>query len=281
MFEHVKRMSATRTTLVNMPVTPVLAPYVASLTAYDVNLGEPGVHRGLPGTALTLVLPMDEPLSVGWAGERDSITIGWSSVSGLHAGPAEIHHRGHQRGVQLGLTLLGARALLGVPAAELSGELLSLDDLAVPDLRDLPERLHATPWPQASGLVEDTLACALARRGEPRLRAELGRALAGLTRGERVEHVAAEVGFSRRRLFDVVRAECGMTPKGYQRVARFERAHRLLGRRPLAEVSVRCGYADQAHFTREWSALAGCSPTTWLREEFPFVQDLAPDGAPG
>jgi AraC-like DNA-binding protein len=262
-----------------MPVTSALSPYVASLVAYDVDLGAPGIHRGLPSTALTLVLPAGEPLTVGWAGERDSTTTRWSSVSGLHTRPAEIHHHGHQRGVQLGLTVAGARALLGMPAAALSGELLRLDDV-VPDLRHLPEQLQATRWPQARRLVEGALAAAVARHGEPRLRAELGRALAGLTRGERVEQVAAEVGFSRRRLTDLVRAECGLTPKAFQRVARFERAHRLLGRRPLAEVAARCGYADQAHLTREWTSLAGCTPTTWLREEFPFVQDRGPQAEP-
>jgi AraC-like DNA-binding protein len=263
-----------------MPVAPMLAAYVTSLVAYDVDLGAPGVHRGLPSTALTLVLPAGEPLTVGWSGERGSATTGWSSVSGLHARPVEVHHHGHQRGVQLGLTVAGARALLGVPAAALSGELLELGDV-VPDLRYLPEQLQTSPWSQARRLVERALVAALAGHGEPRPRAELGRALAGLTRGERVEEVAAEVGFSRRRLTDVVRAECGLTPKTYQRVARFERAHRMLGRRPLAEVSSRCGYADQAHLTREWICLAGCTPTTWLREEFPFVQDLAPETGAG
>ena len=263
-----------------MPVPPALSPYVASLVVYDVDLGAPGVHRGLPSTALTVVLPMGEPLTVGWAGRQGSVTTAWSSVSGLHAAPAEIHHSGVQRGVQLGLTVLGARALLGVPAAALSGELLALDDVA-PDLRHLPEQLHTAPLPRARGVVERALVAAVGRYGEPDIRAELGRALAGLTRGDRVEHVAAEVGFSRRRLGDVVRAECGLTPKTYQRVARFERARRVLGRRPLAEVAARCGYADQSHLTREWSALAGCTPTTWLREEFPFLQDHEAAVEPG
>jgi AraC-like DNA-binding protein len=263
-----------------MPVTPVLTPYVASLVTYDVDLGVPGVHRGLPSTALTLVLPLDEPLTVGWARECGSMTTGWSLVSGLHEQPAAIHHQGHQRGVQLGLTLAGARALLGVPAAELSGELLQLDEV-VPELRHLPEQLQTTPLPQARRLVESALAAALVRHGAPSLRAELGQALAGLTRGTRVEQVAADVGFSRRRLSDVVRAECGLTPKTYQRLARFEQARHLLGRRPLAEVATRSGYADQAHLTREWTDLAGCTPTTWLREEFPFLQDLGPEEEPG
>src|ERR1041384_7118355 len=92
------------------PVPELLRPYVDSLVAYDVDLGGPGVHRGLPSTSLTFVLPVDAPLEVSWAGRPGSRTSGWSSVSGLHTEPAEIHHDGTQRGVQLALTTTGARA---------------------------------------------------------------------------------------------------------------------------------------------------------------------------
>jgi AraC-like DNA-binding protein len=50
-------------------------------------------------------------------------------------------------------------------------------------------------------------------------------------------------------------------------------------RPPLADVAADCGYADQQHLAREWRALAGCSISTWLDEELPFVQD-AVDTAP-
>ena len=119
------------------------------VVAYDVDLGGPGVHRGLPSTTLTFVLPVGEPLDVGWRGVDGSRARRWSTVSGLHARPAEIHHDGHQAGVQLALTTAGARALFGVPAAALAGELLEVEDVA-PWLRDLPERLHETA-PERSG----------------------------------------------------------------------------------------------------------------------------------
>jgi AraC-like DNA-binding protein len=94
-----------------------------------------------------------------------------------------------------------------------------------------------------------------------------------------VGEVAAEVGYSRRRLSSVVRAECGVTPKEWQRIARFSASRARLarqagrGRVSLAALAAATGYADQAHLTREWRALAGCTPTTWLRTEFPFLQD--------
>ena len=60
------------------------------------------------------------------------------------------------------------------------------------------------------------------------------------------------------------------------RVLRFERARHLLGlptRPGLAAVAVACGYYDQAHFTREWNELAGCTPTRWIADELPSMQD--------
>jgi AraC-like DNA-binding protein len=257
-----------------------LAPYVASVVAYDVDLGAPGVHRGLPSTTLTFVLPVGEPLDVGWRGRPDTRGRRWSTVSGLHAHPAEIHHDGHQTGVQLALTPAGARALLGLPTAALAGELLELGEVA-PWLRDLPAQLDETPRADRVPLVERALVAELARHDAPGPRAEVGRALARLTRGASVQEVADEVGYSRRHLGALVRAECGLGPKEVQRVGRFQASRTMVGRLPLAEVAHRCGYADQAHLTREWVALAGCPPTTWLREEFPFLQDAVGDGAGG
>ena len=258
----------------------LLAPYVASLVAYDVHLGAPGVHRGLPSTALTLVLPVGEPLDVGWRDRPESRKSRWSAVSGLHSCPAQIHHDGHQRGVQLALTVAGARALFGMPAAALAGELVELDDVA-PWLRDLPERLNGIPSTATVSLVERTLVSELARHDEPGSRADVGRALALLTRGGSVHEVAREVGYSRRRLSDVVRAECGLVPRQVRRLGRFDASRRLIGRMSLADVAHQCGYADQAHLTREWVSMAGCPPTTWLREEFPFLQDGHAEGAAG
>jgi transcriptional regulator GlxA family with amidase domain len=95
----------------------------------------------------------------------------------------------------------------------------------------------------------------------------------------RVEDVAAHVGWSRRHLSERFRVATGLTPTQAARIARFEATRRLLThprRPPLAEVAVRCGYADQPHLAREWRALTGCSVGTRLRVELPFLQDSGP-----
>lgn len=268
-------------TVVSMSaVEPVLAPYVAGLVAYDVT-GDPGVHIGMPTTRLTFVLPVDEPLDVGWLGEEGTRGEFWANVAGLHTGPAEIRHRGRQRGVFLDLTIAGARALLGLPAAGLAGALVEAADVDRA-LRDLPHQLADNEPECWTLLVERALIEALARHNAPGPRAEVGRALARLTRGARVAEVADEVGFSRRHLGELVRAETGVTPKEWQRLARFERSQALVRDGfPLATVAARCEYADQSHLTREWVALAGCSPTEWKRRELPSVQDDPASGPSG
>ncbi|WP_240641612.1 helix-turn-helix domain-containing protein [Nocardioides ferulae] len=258
---------------------PALRGHVVSLTAYDVDLGGPGVHRGLPGTTLTLVLPVGEPLDVGWSGDDASRAARWGTLAGLHTGPAAIHHLGHQAGVQLELTVTGARTLLGAPAASLAGTIVDLED-AAPALRHLPERLAAAPAASRRAVVERALLGVL--RDRPSLpRAEVAWALRQLRRGAGVGAVAAEVGLSRRHLGTLVRRECGVSARDLRRLGRFEQARALVGRIPLAEAAYRSGFADQAHLSREWSALAGCTPSTWLREEFPFVQDRDADSVPG
>jgi AraC-like DNA-binding protein len=250
------------------------------MLAYDHVLDEPGTHRGLPSTALTLVLPIEEPLDVGWDGRADSRCRHRALVSGLHTSPAMIRYGRRMAGIQLALTPRGARGLLGVPAAALSGVITELGTVA-PALADLPGRLaDAATWPERLALVESRLLEAMARTDGTRPRPEVDWALRRLSGATTVSGVAGEVGWSRRHLGGLFRTEYGVTPKQFQRIARFQSSTRVLSRQvragtpSLALVAAACGYADQAHLTREWTALAGCTPTAWLRSEFPFLQDI-------
>lgn len=255
-------------------VTAALAPYVRSVWVYDVT-GRPGVHLGLPSTQVSIVLPVDDPLDVGWSDAPDSRRRMWQSVSGLHTRAAEIRHGRRMAGVCLGLTPAGARTLLGLPAAALAGGLVELDEIDGA-FRWLPEQL-ATAEPAAWGdLVAGAMLQALERRRPRAPRAEIGRALGLLAHGAGVSAVAREVGLTRRHLGDLVRRETGVTPSQWRQLARFQRSQPMVaaGRR-LVDVAAACGYADQAHLAREWRDLAGCSPTAWRRQELPIVQDIA------
>jgi AraC-like DNA-binding protein len=194
-----------------------------------------------------------------------------SFVAGVWDRPTVTGHYGEQAGYQIYLDLLEAPRLLGVPASELANRLVPLEDVLGSFAIELTERLADA----ADARERDTVAQRLfARRltsdhaTSPEVAYALGRLRA--TRGAaRVESLAAEVGWSRRHLAARFRDALGLSPKALARVIRVEHAaHRVRAGDRLADVAYATGYADQAHFNRDFRELVGCTPS-----QFPFVQD--------
>ncbi|WP_331769883.1 helix-turn-helix domain-containing protein (plasmid) [Embleya sp. NBC_00888] len=262
-----------------------LRPFVATLAAYDLGPGPVGVHRGLPSSTLSITIPEDDSLEIGWVARSASRARHRAVVAGLHMDAAELRQGGSTRGVYVTLSPLGAGALLGLPASALAHHVVDLADV-VPALADLPEQLAACrTWPQRRALVERFLLGGLARHGEGENVSELRAMLAALSRTTRVDEAARRIGCSRRHLSSRMRTECGVTPKEYQRLVRFETTRRRLAAvdtaaAGLADLAAASGFADQAHLSREWRAMAGCTPTEWLRAEGPSAPDR-PSGEEG
>ena len=128
----------------------------------------------------------------------------------------------------------------------------------------------AAAWQERFDLVESFLLRRLAGSASPapevewswqRLRRSGGRASIG--------ELAAELGWSHRRLIARFREHIGLAPKAAARVLRFDRAvarARVAGGsagRPRSPSD--CGYYDQAHLNRDFRELAGTTPGAFLR----------------
>jgi len=83
-----------------------------------------------------------------------------------------------------------------------------------------------------------------------------------------LDEIARECGVSRSHLARAFKRSTGQTPHRWLLARRIERACELLrdSRLPLAEISTRCGFADQSHFTRVLRSALGESPGKWRRE---------------
>lgn len=258
---------------------PALRPWVVWACGYRVPPTSTGVHRGVPSRNLTLVLELASPLRVT-IGARSMAAHGM--VGGLHLEPALIAASTPQDGVQYALTPASSVALFGMSAGELSGGVVSLTDLVAAGGAELVERLRSTlSWRERFALVDAALLRQLglhqdrSRSQSSAEVAEAWRLIFERAGRIRLAGVADHVGWSRRHLSQSFRSRTGVTPKQAARIARFEVARGLLatGDRPLADVAVDAGYADQPHLAREWRAMVGCSVGAWLREELPNVQD--------
>jgi AraC-like DNA-binding protein len=274
-----------------LPAAP-LRPFIGWYSGYREAGVEPFRHRGPSSPYLTVIVTLDDPLVV--TAHPDPSTAPGSYdclVGGLHTTPALITHDGRQSGIQLALSPLGARALLGLPAGELAGTDVHGVDLLGPFARLLRERVLAAPdWACRFAVLDDLLLRRLdaERHADPRPEAAWAwRALLRSGGAAPVSALAREVGWSGRYLSRQFGIEIGLSPKLAGRVVRFDAARRLLqdrlagARGPgLADVAAACGYFDQAHLARDFAEFAGCPPSLWLREEFRNVQAAAADAVP-
>lgn len=256
------------------PVHPALRPYVGDVIGWASDDDPQDLHRGLPSRHLTVVVTLDEPLGVAWPGgpvEKYDALVG-----GLHSTAVHIGQTPSRAGVQLSLTPAAARELLGLPPGEVASQVVGLDDVLGRPARELTEQLREEPtWSGRFDLIEDLLLHRLGDSGAGTGRPELGWAWRRLCESGGaigVQELATEIGWSRRHLTDCFGSEFGLPPKVVSRVLRLERVTAYLRRQPrarLADVSVLAGYADQAHLSREFRAIVGCSPRQWMAEELP------------
>lgn len=165
-------------------------------------------HRAIPHPAVTMALEFGaDPLVVDDAAGRQQRG---SLVAGLGFGPAAVWVRGGNfEAVQVRLSPTVARAVLGVSLADLSGAVVALEDLWGRQTSRIREQLSdASSWQERFALI-DALLVRRWRAGspvDPEVAWAWHQILVG--RGQvRVDMLAAQVGWSRKRLWSRFHAQ--------------------------------------------------------------------------
>ena len=263
----------------------VLPGYVASTVGYGPTGATQPIHRGLPSPYLTFILSLAGPVvtgmsedeALGPAPDRTDIVLG-----GLAQRPSYVVPDPEQRGVQLAVHPLAARALFGLPARELL-EVTDATAVLGAGAERLRQRLAGSDdWTARFVLVRRYLRDRIDQRPAGRVRPEIAEAWRWLAwhRGNgSMAGLARHVALSPRQLGTLFSREVGVSPKKVSRLMRFDHAKQRLshavaagGRPDLAEVAVACGYYDHAHLDRDFAQFVGVSPTAWLTEERRNIQ---------
>ncbi|WP_100449176.1 helix-turn-helix domain-containing protein [Glycomyces xiaoerkulensis] len=234
--------------------------------------------RMIPHPAVTLVLEFGagRPVVDEAAGRRQCGNLVAGLGSGF-GGTVRVHGE-HIECVQVRLSPPLARAVLGTDPGDLDGATVALDDLWGREARRISEQLaESSSWEDRFALVE----AVLARRGQGRHPVEPEAALAWNrivhSRGRvRVDRLAAEIGWSRKRLWSRFRTQIGLSPKQAAKLARFDHAaHRLVAGEAAAWVAFESGYSDQSHLQREVKAFTGATPAALSGAPWLTVDDVA------
>jgi AraC-like DNA-binding protein len=227
----------------------------------------------VPYPAVTLFIDLGDGVLVDHANGRQQRG---SLVAGLAPGQVRGHGQ-HIECLQVRLSPLVAHAVLGA-SSELGGTVVALEDLWGRDAARTQERLRAArSWDERFAITEATLV-----RRHPAGRAvdrEVAFAWRQMvtSRGQvRVEQLAAEAGWSRKRLWSRFGSQVGLTPKRAAQLIRFDHAaHRLAAGDSAALVAADSGYADQSHLHRDVMAFAGVTPTAVAAAPWLAVDDIA------
>lgn len=230
--------------------------------------------RVVPHPAVTLVLEFGGgPLVVDTATGRQQLS---SLVAGFTHGALRV--RGETiECVEVRLSPLVAYAVLGTSPAELE-HVVSLDDLWGRGASRIREQLsEARSWQDRFALTD----ALLARQGEtgPSADPEVAWSwdrIVGSRGRVRIDALAAEVGWSRKRLWSRFLAQTGLPPKRAAKLVRFDHAvHRLAAGGDAARIAADSGYADQSHLHRDVLEFTGVTPAAMAREPGLVVDDIA------
>ena len=240
--------------LVRAAPAPALRGLVTSYHGFEERTAAPIRRREGPGRDVLLMISFGEAWSIDGV-RRESF------AAGLHERQVTTEHGGRSHGLQVALAPPAAYALLG-PLHELAGRTVPLDE------PELVERLHhAASWDARFRLLDDVLLRRLAAP-DPSVAWAWNRLVE--TDGKiPIAALAAELGWSRKRIAARFREHVGLTPKRAARLLRFERARELAERaaRPdWMRIALTCGYYDQSHLINEFRAVTGRTPATFFQD---------------
>lgn len=265
---------------------PTLARFIQSVWISAPAAGPttgPGREHVMPTGLMHLVFRLSGPAVKIFrnAGDETGEALGHAVVGGTRSVfyAKDIAAPSHAMGVQL---LPGAaQALLALPADELAGRHVRLEDLWGRDAGLIHEQLLAAESPAEKLHTFETLLHRRLAPSQPHaLNPAVVRALLQLRAGLSVREVAAQSGYSHRQFIHLFAQAVGLNPKLYCRVNRFQKALRLMqpaaaaGSVSLATVAMDAGYSDQAHFSRDFREFSGVTPEQYRRARPAFANHL-------
>jgi AraC-like DNA-binding protein len=245
-----------------------LSGYVSSIVGYQENGRRLEEAIEMAALVVPLVISFGAPFSIA-LGRKPAAGDDYASfTSGLFPGHVVINSTGDSACVQVDFTPLGAYRFFGLPMHELSGRMVGLEDLADRDIALLRRQLEdREDWTARLDLAENFVLERLrGRRPLSPAVASAYRELAFCHGNVRIETIAARLDWSRKHLSQRFQEEIGLPPKVIARMLRFNRTLDLAARHgpaDWADLAAECGYADQAHLTREFAEFAGTTPNRW------------------
>jgi AraC-like DNA-binding protein len=225
--------------------------------------GAPVTERILPDGCIELVLNFAQPFR-RWRNQRWEAQPRFFLVGQMKE-PVLVEPAREAFLIGMRFHPWGARPLLGLPVAELTGTILPLEEVSAKlhralaarlcDLRSVEDRFAVL---EQVFLQHTTLAADPGVEAAARLALHRHGAVS-------VAALATAAGTSTRQFERNFRAQVGIGPKSYCRIQRFQRvfnAASKCGAQEWSTIAAACGYYDQSHLIRDFREFAGETPAS-------------------
>jgi AraC-like DNA-binding protein len=264
----------------NLQALKALRPYIHTYWYGRFNTGRSTnfVQKVIPNGFVELIIHLSERHCSLY---QDSV---WSqspdyTLIGMFTQPYEVQfdHLVNVFGVRFKPE--GILNLFGIPSAEFCGNYFDMETVLSKSFTSFSNRIRGQKDIHSMiNIANDYFLDCLSKNSiEPyylNRAAEYIRLRDGLIR---TDDLAGKVFISNRQLEREFKSKIGITPKQYIRISRLNAVNRQLQNREfesLTSISYHYGFADQAHFIREFKAFSGFSPTRFLKGRDEFIVNV-------
>jgi AraC-like DNA-binding protein len=212
----------------------------------------------------------DLPVTDGWSQSPDYTIIG------LYTMPYEVQFRQLVKVFGIRFKPEGIYNLFGIPASVFSENYEDMELILGKEFREYCWKIRESTETNQKIALSNSYLFKQLEKHHPESTylnraAELIRNSDGI---EKIDDLPDKVYISLRQLEREFKQKIGVSPKKYLRIARLNNVNRMLeknGHIEFTKIAHDCGYADQAHFIRDFKSMMGVNPTIFIKERHQYL----------
>lgn len=251
---------------------PALQPFIKFFWTLEIGTGELGVERVFPDGCIELIFHLKTPFSTvtkeGIFIQSKAFIVG-QITKAMHFLPSP-----QSQILALRFTPFGLAAFTNIPIDLFSGTEVAVDDIWGEDARIITERISTLTVDAAVEVLQQFL---LSKYRHKHINTQIGKIAGNILTSaseKSVQYWADNANLSERQFNRNFKANVGVSPKEFIKIARFNKVLGILGNEIPANLGAfaqQCGYYDQAHFIKDFREYTGITPGSFAQDNKTFI----------
>ncbi len=253
-------------------VHPALRTIIRHIVLIDADLGPSPVHivsNFVPSPDQALFINLFTRFRAKKSGEAEFTTSTSCTLIGPQITPVKLLVQESHKAISVIFQPGGLNRLLGIPLSEIFDNGFSGREVIGKEIDELLDRCHDVSSPEAlESIIQNYF---LQKLGVLKEQLPIDLALQYLQThyNTGIDKIATMACMSTRNFERKCKERLGMSAKTFARIARFNRAYKLMENQQAitwADLAYQAGYYDQMHFIRDFKEFARLTPTAVQKE---------------